>query len=147
MEKQKRIILDVLIILVAAVGILLYTIRPKTYSTAMASSVVFLDDNRIGMEEISLNLIGKSETVSGEYKGHYYTYDPDKGTVTFEIDGQGIQGGQYWSLIYTDDGYLFNPPTEKSYIHLTTYIERAEKLDDHWWFYWIDYDESKMSDR
>ena len=93
------------------------------------------------MEEIAIDLLSEEKEASGHFKEYYYAYRLDDSFVTFEIDVQGMLGGQYWSLIYTKDGtycgesekYLYEESDGNNVII-------AEKLDNHWWFYWIDYD-------
>ncbi len=77
-----------------------------------------------------------------EYKKAYeIKYDENEEAVNFEIGSQGMLGGQYWRLVYTEKGN-YRGETEKY-----TYYEEggnniafAEKLNENWYFYWIDYD-------
>ena len=77
-----------------------------------------------------------------EYKKAYeIKYDEIEDAVNFEIGSQGMLGGQYWRLVYTEKGNY------RGEIEKYTYYEKngnniafAEKISENWYFYWIDYD-------
>ena len=148
---KKRIIIAAVIIVVLLIGMLflIKAIIPHNYGTAKKECERFLKKNYDAMEEIAVNCLneGKESTVyyKGRYKEHSYWYED--GFVRFYIGGQGMLGGQCWDLIYTKDG-IFHGESEK-YLYEETdggnNIFRAEKLDEHWWFLWSDYDGTDRS--
>ncbi|MBQ9081876.1 MAG: hypothetical protein IJY28_00055 [Clostridia bacterium] len=144
---KKRIFVAVLIILLLA-GIFFWAdaILPETYSTAKKSSEGFLRNNADAMEEIASALLREGKEKSGHYKDHAYAYTAGQDFVAFEMDSQGMLGGQYWSLIYTSDDTGYGK--SERYVHEETdgnNIYIAERLDDHWWFLWTDYDGTDRS--
>ncbi len=118
----------------------------ETYSTAKEATEEFLIQNREEMEKIAVSLSDDEIENSGHYKDLSYFYDEKNDCTEFEIDAQGMLGGQYWGLIYTKDGcycgqsetYLYEEPEGNN-------IRRAEKLDGRWWFIWEDYDGNALS--
>ena len=69
-----------------------------------------------------------------------------EGTVEFNIDAQGMLGGQYWSPVYTVNGSLYGE-TEKFFNKdkKRNDIVGAEKLQGNWWYLWRDYDGTDKS--
>ena len=68
-------------------------------------------------------------------------YDAGDGCVIFDLDAQGMLGGQYWSVIYTPDG-IYKEQSQKYswYEENGNNVVIAEKVKDHWFFLWEDYD-------
>ncbi|MBP3300456.1 MAG: hypothetical protein J6M34_03010 [Clostridia bacterium] len=146
---KKRIVACVLItavVLFLGIFLLCRALIPKTYETAKEECVRFLNDNRDEMEEIAVNLLAEERVAFGQFGERAYSYTPADNFVEFEVDGQGMLGGQYWSLIYTKDGsfhgnaetYLWEEP-------LGNNVYRAEKLTGNWWYLWSDYDGTERS--
>ena len=87
-----------------------------------------------------------NENVSGHFKNYYYSCHSEDGSVSFDIDAQGFLGGQYWNLVYTKDGTFYGET--ESYLYEETNgnnIVRAEKINEHWWYLWTDYDGTERS--
>ena len=150
MKKRNIIILIVSISVGIALLIglisLFNAIKPKTFSTAKIACEKFLDKNQTQMEEIAIVSLNSEKDNSGHYKEYYYSCYQEEGFVKFEIDAQGMLGGQYWDLVYTQDG-IFYGETE-SYLYEETdgnNIIRAEKISEHWWYLWTDYDGTERS--
>ena len=125
-------------------------VTPESYSSAKKESVHFLENNRDGLEKTAAELLNKGEDAIGEYNKHDYSYLSDQGFVRFDIDAQGMLGGQYWSLVYTSDGTFFGEAEKYLYEEASAEsggnnIVIAEKIDGRWWFYWIDYDGTDRS--
>ncbi len=147
---KKGIIIVVAIILALSIGIflLINAIAPETYSSARDECESFLEDNRGDIEQIASDLLNKQMDIYGHYKERYYSYVPREDYVIFDIDAQGMLGGQYWSLIYTRNGVLYGETEE--YLYQETdgnNIVRGERLDEHWWYLWRDYDGTEESFR
>ena len=125
---------------------LLNACAAETYSTAKEATEEFLIENREEMEKIAVSLSDDEIENSGHYKDLYYFYDEKNDCTEFEINAQGMLGGQYWGLIYTEDG-SYKGENEK-YFHQEdggNNIDIAEKIDGHWWFTWTDYDGTAKS--
>ena len=123
------------------------TVTPKTYSAAKKECEKALAEHRTEMEQIAADAL-EGNGASGKFYDNYYYVDPENGYVVYEIDAQGMLGGQYWELVYTTDG-TFGGETE-SYLYEETggnNIRKAEKLDAHWWYLWTDYDGTARSNQ
>lgn len=146
---KKIIIVSVIVFLVLAIALSLVVlaIMPKTYSSAQKSTKRFLDRNSDELTEIANDAISGGREVSGYYKDRYYSYTPTQNYVEFNIDAQGFLGGQYWSLVYTPDGMFHGETQEllKKETNGGNNILRATRIDEHWWFTWIDYDGTERS--
>lgn len=98
------------------------------------------------MEQIAIASLKQNKDVSGDFKEYSYSCYPKDGIVTFSIDAQGMLGGQYWELVYTQDGTFYGET--ESYLYEETFgnnIMRAEKLNAHGWYLWTDYDGTDRS--
>ena len=154
MRKGKKIVVIsvscIIVFVVITVGLyfLINCILPKTYSSAKKECEKVLDKYQIQMEEIAVDSLKSGKSVSGDFKEYYYSCYIEEGLVSFDIDAQGFLGGQYWELVYTEDGTLCGEP--ESYLYEETYgnnIVRAEKINGHWWYLWMDYDGTDRSFR
>lgn len=152
MTKGKKLIfisiICVAVITFATVGLGFFidSIIPKTYSSAKKECEKILNKYQVQMEEIAVNSLKSSRNVSGNFKEYFYSSYKKDGYVKFDISEQGMLGGQYWDLVYTADG-TFNGET-KSFLYKQTSgndIIRAEKINEHWWYLWTDYDGTKRS--
>ena len=91
------------------------------------------------MEQIAVDSLLTNN--SGDFGDYFYSCYQEEGFVKFDIDSQGFLGGQYWELVYTQDGTFYGET--ESYTHEETNgnnIVRAEKINEHWWCLWTDYD-------
>ena len=148
---KKIVVISVSCIIVFAVIVvglyfLINSILPKTYSSAKKECEKVLDKYQIQMEEIAIDSLKSGKSVSGDFKEYYYSCYIEEGLVSFDIDAQGFLGGQYWELVYTQNGTLYGET--ESYLHKETNgnnIVRAEKINEHWWYLWIDYDGTERS--
>jgi len=152
MSKGKKfaIISSICIIVFAIVtvslGFLINSIMPKTYSTAKKECEKVLDRYQVEMEQIAADSLKLDKNISGEFKDYYYICYREEGLVTYSIDAQGMLGGQYWELVYSQDGTFYDET--ESYLYKETNgnnIVRAEKLSQHWWYLWTDYDGTEKS--
>ncbi len=144
---KKRIAIAAAIILALLIGMLFLKkeMTPHNYGTAKKECESFLQKNNAVMEEIAVNCFREGEETSGYYKEHHYSYEND--FVRFYVGSQGMLGGQYWDLIYTKDGVFYGESEKYLYEEAGdgNNIIRAEKLDEHWWFLWSDYDGTDRS--
>ena len=114
---------------------------PKTYSSAKNECLNVLAEHQAEMEQIAVDALQSDQDVRGDFKDYRYRYDTDSSYVTFSVDAQGFLGGQYWDLVYTKDGRLYH--NTESYFYKETKgnnIVKAERIDEHWWYLWTDYD-------
>ncbi|MBR7133317.1 MAG: hypothetical protein IKD04_07265 [Clostridia bacterium] len=147
-SKTKKVIVFVFfsLIVIAIAGLVLSnsftTFGEHTYQSAKDFSEAFLKHNQKELECIAQDILKDKQTSISEYKIAYeIKYDEHEEAVNFEIGSQGMLGGQYWRLVYTEKGN-YRGKTEKY-----TYYEEdgnniafAEKINENWYFYWIDYD-------
>ena len=143
MKKAK--IISLLIIFTLCIS-LTSCFAEKTYSSAQKECNKILNKHQTEMEEIAINALDLETDESGYFKDYYYSCYEGRGFVKFDIGSQGMLGGQYWGLIYTDGGVLYGE-TEEFYFEEKNgnNIIRAEKLKGNWWFYWEDYDGTDKS--
>ena len=152
MSKGKKILvisaLCIIVFAVITVGLyfLINSILPKTFSSAKNECVNVLEKHQTEMEQIAVDSLESSKNVSGHFKEYYYSCHIEEGFISFDIDAQGFLGGQYWELVYTKDGTFYGEAD--SYLHEETEgnnIVRAEKINEHWWYLWTDYDGTDRS--
>lgn len=152
MSKAKKCIsvsvICVIIIAITMFGLYFFmnSIIPKTYSSAKKECEIILAKHQAQMEEVATNSLKSEKNASGNYLDYYYSCYQEEGCVKFDIGAQGMLGGQYWELVYTEDGNLYGE--SKSYFYEETggnNIIKAEKLDNCWWFLWTDYDGTDRS--
>ena len=118
----------------------------NTYSSAKEECRQILEKHQVQMEDLALNSLDSKVDQYGYFNKYYYGCHQDQDFVKFDIDGQGTLGGQYWSLVYTDNGLLYDE--EEAYYFEEddgNNIIRAEKIEGNWWFYWEDYDGTDKS--
>ena len=148
---KKNLVISAIYIIVFAVitvglGLSISSITPKTYSSAKKECEKILDKHQVQMEEIAVDSLKSGKIVSGDFKEYYYSCYIEEGLVSFDIDAQGFLGGQYWELVYTRDGTFYDET--ESYLQKETNgnnIVRAEKINEHWWYLWTDYDGTERS--
>lgn len=155
--ENKRIILKYisLIIIIFIVGISILSVcfslmdNNLSYDDAKSNCEKFLNSNKRKLNMIVKEVIkSKSKEVNEEYKidgVRYISYDIEKGYITFDMDGQGFLGGQTWGLIYSTSNryanekelYIYDQ-NQKTTSGNNVFIR--EKIKDHWFFYYDDYD-------
>ena len=151
MNKQKIIIkgaigITIIAIVMALLIFLINSVTPKTYSSAKKECENILEKHQVQMEDIAVDSLKSKTDVSGHYLEYYYSRYQKENNVKFDIDGQGMLGGQYWALVYTQDGNLWGENERYLYEEIDgNNIVKAEKLNDHWWFFWTDYDGTDRS--
>ena len=149
MSNRKKII-TVWSICVTAVSLLFLgscaPLNSITYSSAKEECEIFLEENRNELEKLALAALSSDEDVSGYYNERYYSSCLEDGFVAFDVDAQGMLGGQYWGLVYTQDGtYCGDTESYLQKQEQENNIMRGERLDGHWWYRWRDYDGTDRS--
>ena len=153
MKKTKKItlIIGVSILSLAVLCLILYALLgavfSKSYETAKRESESYLWIHKTKLEKIALECFSSKEKGGKEDSAYRYSFDPNQELVCFEVDSQGMLGGQYWELVYTKDGTLYG----QTKTYLQTFhggnVIKAERIDEHWWFLWTDYDAGGKSYR
>lgn len=136
----------VLLVLTIIFAFIIKSIIPKTYTSAKKECEKILSKNQVKMEQIAVDSLKQENNVSGEFKNFFYNSYPQEGLVSFEIGSQGMLGGQYWELIFTQDGTFKGE--SKYFLYKESdgnNIIKAERLNEHWWYLWTDYDGSDKS--
>ena len=120
----------------------------KAYSTAKKECARVLEKHQLQMEELAVSVLNSKVGKDGRFNEYYYSCYRDQGFVKFDIDAQGMLGGQYWGLVYAENGILYGE-AETYYFEEEdgNNIIRAEKIKGNWWFYWEDYDGTDKSQR
>lgn len=146
-QKTKRIIVYAIFSIVVVVILVLSLSNPirfgrHTYQSAKDYSEAFLNRNQEELEEIAQEVLKTKQTSISEYKkAESINYNEFDDAVYFDIDAQGMLGGQYWSLVYTEKGNFRGETDKYAYYEKDgNNIIFAEKIKENWYFYWIDYD-------
>lgn len=127
----------------------------KSYEQAKAETVVYLDKHRTDLFELAGGILLRKSAEEASY-GNMLSISYDENAcgsfVTFDIDAQGMLGGQYWGLYYSpDDLFDLSDPPEDRWTRPDEdrcYWQEEdgnnffamERLDDHWFFYYHDFD-------
>ena len=151
--KKKHVIWIVVLAAVIALGAWgIHSGMPKTYSSAKKQCVRLLRWYKGDMERAAEWTYTQTPTgsnyTSGKCRGMYYVRYLSDQTVRFDVGGQGMLGGQHWHLVYTPDGTLYGQDEVYEYRETDggNNITKAEKIDENWWFLWVDFDGTKYSD-
>ncbi len=153
MNKRKKTFFVSFICIAAAVlligfAALLHSLMPKTYSAAKKECERILEKQQVQMEELATDALKSEKNISGHFSSYYYSCYQDQRLVHFDIDAQGMLGGQYWELVYTEDGEFYGEAEQYLYEETDgNNIVKAERLNEHWWFLWTDYDGTDRSYR
>ncbi len=140
------ICITVVVIVLAGFYFLLQSILPKTYSSAKKECEKVLEKYQVQMEETASASLYSDKTTFEEFRSYKYDIYKEGGYVKFEIDAQGMLGGQYWELVYTEGGMLYGQTENYLYEERNgNNIIKAERLNEHWWYLWTDYDGTTQS--
>lgn len=118
----------------------------ETYSSAKKECVEYLEKNRSLLEDVVLAVLQDGLEEHGDSRFNY-SVDLEKGLVKFSVDAQGMLGGQYWDLVYTRSGLYENQSESYYSLFDERIVTKGEKLDDHWWYIWRDYDRTELSEK
>ena len=124
------------------------------YNSARDNTINYLDKNEKELIKIANSLYENKSSESKPYKGVTYATYKDKSEIKkwnekeyikFDLESQGMLGGQYYGLIYSNDKDFFDSKK------LVIYDENKEtgegnnifirqKIKTNWYFYYDDYD-------
>lgn len=139
-----------LFILSTLVLVLIRPFEPENYESAKKAVGRFLASNEEALEEIAIRHLESDPEAAAAYKAaKSIAYSDYENAVVFDIDAQGMLGGQYWYLFYTADGHYTGQaaqqyfPENKRYVYEQengNNIMAVEHLHGNWFFAWMDYD-------
>ena len=123
------------------------------YDKSKKELMEFFKTNKKELEIIAEELYEKKTSKNNPYENiRYATYKNDSEFsflkkseyIQFDIDAQGMLGGQYYGLIYikddiynSDDLFIYDENKETS---KGNNIFIREKIANHWYYYYDDYD-------
>lgn len=124
------------------------------YTSSKKETVKFLRTNKKQLEAISNELYKNKNLKSKPYKNiRYSTYHDDSDFffskkakyIQFDMDAQGFLGGQYYGLIYSKDKNIYDDKDlfiydENKETGKGNNIFIRQKIVNHWYFYYNDYD-------
>ena len=148
--KKRKSVLAISVTCVSVIAIIVglccfvNSITPKTYSSAREVCVKVLNKHQTEMEQTAIDSLRYNN--SGSFRDYFYNCYREESFVKFNIDAQGFLGGQYWELVYTQDGTFYGET--ESYLYEENdgnNIVRAEKINEQWWYLWTDYDGTERS--
>ena len=148
MKKRSILICGILLVVILALAVGLYflivSLLPETYSSAKKECKKALAKDQVQLEEVAMDTLKSSRNKSGQYKTYFYVSDPEERIVTFHIDGQETSGYQEWLLVYSESGMLYGQSQE---LHKKNSdgILKAERINEHWWYCWVDYGSTDRS--
>lgn len=125
-----------------------------SYNSAKDNVIKYLDVNEKELIKIANNLYKDKSSKKNPYKGiTYASYNEvaeinkwnEKNYVKFDLDAQGMLGGQYYGLIYSTEKNFFD---SRSLIIYDEHKETGDgnnifirqKIKKNWYFYYDDYD-------
>ncbi len=123
-----------------------HAMQPKDYTQAKKETVRFLNRNKADLQRIAVETLSDKPNRSRTYKKitYFYRQSDGKSYVQFDIDAQGMIGGQYWGILYCPTDDLINGSIEIYDEFAETgegnNIFIKEKIADKWYFYYDDYD-------
>lgn len=154
--KKKIVISFFIIFLIMIVGLLLLKITLNSfynkefnkfdYDKAKKITIKYLNKNEEQLKKIAEELYENKSSIenpleNARYVGYYYdyrlNYESKEEYVKFDIDAQGMLGGQYYGLIYSKNNYdelIKNKEIGGNNIFI------RQKIKDNWYFYYDDYD-------
>lgn len=115
-----------------------------SYSAAKNEGVQTLNEYKTQFDRTAKSAMEEIDATGGKIDKFSWYLTSDG--VVFEIGAQGMLGGQYWHVVYTPDG-AFRNEVQFYYNNGLSHTERAELIDGNWWFYWIDYDKTELSNK
>lgn len=145
-NNKKMTIIGGLIFIFVLVFICYKNFKLSEFDKAKKESTSFLNNNIKELQNISNELLETKD--SKKYKNKIYVHYKNSGEkeyIQFDINSQGMLGGQYWGIIYSpnDDlldekiSYIYNEQEETG---KGNNIFIKEKIQDNWYFYYDDYD-------
>lgn len=154
--KKKIIIIFIIQILIIFSGILLITLAINKswkkefdrfdYNSAKETTINLLNKNEDELKIIVDELYENKSSIenplknikdAGYYYDDYFNFKNNEEYIKFDIDAQGMLGGQYYGLIYSknnEEELIKNKELHGNNIFI------RQKIKDNWYFYYDDYD-------
>lgn len=122
-----------------------------TYDSGKREIIKYLKENKSQLESIAIELYESKSSNDSPYKKiSYASYCKNNSLekssfVKFNFDSQGFLGGQYYGLIYSQGGNIYDGKDiiiydEKKETGEGNNIFIREKIADNWYYYYDDYD-------
>lgn len=116
------------------------------YDKALKTTIKYLNKNENELKKIVDELYINREPIQKPYKSiSYASYNDDGGLnqeyIEFDMDAQGMLGGQYYGLIYSkkdDEDLIIYDEFKETGKGNNIFIR--QKIKDNWYFYYDDYD-------
>ena len=115
-----------------------------TYQSSKEIAIKFLNENKNELEKTAKAVQESKVSKKDPLKNIYYvSYDEEY--IQFDMDAQGMLGGQYYGLIYSINDNINGSEKIKIYDEYKetgsgNNIIIREKICDNWYFYYDDYD-------
>lgn len=146
MKKRILILIGLVIVIISIIALRFF--YNNNYEYAKGESIKFLNSNINDLQDNANEMILDKSKESKNYKKisyRYYKDSDDKEYIQFDINAQGMLGGQYWGIIYCPDDNLLNGNSIEIYDENKetgkgNNIFIKEKIKDKWYFYYDDYD-------
>jgi len=154
--KKKIVISFFIIFLIMIVGLLLIKITLDSfynkefnkfdYYKAKQITIKYLNKNEEQLKKIAEEVYEDKSSIENpleniRYAGYYCDYNLNfkskEAYIKFDIDAQGMLGGQYYGLIYSKNNHdelIKNKEIGGNNIFI------RQKIKDNWYFYYDDYD-------
>lgn len=125
------------------------------FNSAKEETTLYLKENKKELENIADELYKSKTTQNNPYKNvsyvSYHNYPKNNNSlenteyIIFDLDSQGMLGGQYYGLIYSKNKNIYNGNSlaiydENKETGNGNNIEIRKKIDNNWFFYYDDYD-------
>lgn len=116
-----------------------------TYQSSKEIVTTFLNKNKKELEKIADEVQKSKVSKKDPLKNISYVSYYDEEYIQFNMDAQGMLGGQYYGLIYSINDNITNNEKIKIYDEYKetgsgNNIIIREKICDNWYFYYEDYD-------
>ena len=116
------------------------------YDKAQQTTIKYLNKNENELKKIVNKLYINREPIQKPYKSiSYASYNDGGGLnqeyIKFDMDAQGMLGGQYYGLIYSkkdDEDLIIYDEFKETGKENNIFIR--QKIKDNWYFYYDDYD-------
>lgn len=123
------------------------------YNKAQQTTIKYLNKNENELKKIVDELYINREPIQKPYKSISYVSYTDGGGLSqeyikFDMDAQGMLGGQYYGLIYSkkdDEDLIIYDEFKETGKGNNIFIR--QKIKDNWYFYYDDYDGKVDADK
>jgi len=111
MKKRILILIGLVIVIISILFIALHFLNTNDYEQAKKESIKFLNSNINDLQNVADEMILNKSRESENYKRKLYRYYKDsdgKEYIQFDVNAQGMLGGQYCGIIYCPNDNLLN---------------------------------------